>query len=313
MEATPMPAKILMYLLLVFVVGSVMGLLAGSAQPSPGSLGRLVRVTHDGLDKYRPSWAPNGRLLLFARREPDGSHIWQYLLDVHNPKVPARRLTDRKEPEYNGVISPDGARVLFAAITLSGTQGNLDIAAVNVDGTGLKTISSDNGKLVHQDWPSWSPDGRRFAFSSTHEGNQEIYTAAADGTDLVRLTQSTGLDAHPAWSPDGRQIAFATDRWGGLELAAIQPDGKNLVRLTSSPGLDDYPAYSPDGRRLAFVSNRDRQFEIYVAAADGSAPFNLSRHRSRDTFPAWTPNGRGVTFMSNRDGMFDLYTQMLEP
>ncbi len=191
------------------------------------------------------------------RQEPQGSRA---------------RLTDRKDPEYNGAISPDGVRVIFAAITLSGTQGNLDIAAINVDGTGLKTISSDNGKLVHQDWPSWSPDGRRFAFSSTHEGNQEIYTAAADGTDLVRLTQSTGLDAHPCWSPDGRQIAFATDRWGGLELAAIRPDGTKLVRLTSSPGLDDYPAYSPDGRRLAFVSNRDGQFEIYVAAADGSGP-----------------------------------------
>ena len=223
-----------------------------------------------------------------------------------------RRLTDRKAPEYNGVFSPDGTKVLFAAITLSGTQGNLDLAMVNADGSGLKTISNDGGQLVHQDWPSWSPDGRRFAFSSNHEGNQEIYTAAADGSDLVRLTQSPGLDAHPCWSPDGRQIAFATDRWGGLELAAIRPDGTGLVRLTHSRGLDDYPAYSPDGSRLAFVSNRDNQFEIYVAAADGSSPFNLSRHPLRDTFPTWTPDGRGVTFVSDRDGGFDLYTQVIE-
>ncbi len=55
--------------------------------------------------------------------EPDGSHIWQYLLDVRSPTAKARRLTDRKEPEYNGVFSPDGKRVLFSAITLSGTQG----------------------------------------------------------------------------------------------------------------------------------------------------------------------------------------------
>ncbi len=120
---------------------------------------------------------------------------------------------------------------------------------VNVDGTELKTISDDQGKLVHQDWPSWSPDGRRFAFSSTHDGNQEIYTAMADGTDLVRLTQSPGLDAHPCWSPDGRKIAFATDRWGGLELASVRTDGTELIRLTTSTGLDDYPAFSPDGSR----------------------------------------------------------------
>src|SRR5208282_3055476 len=110
------------------------------------------------------SWAPDGHRILFARREPDGAHIWQYVLDVRNGKSAARRLTDRKEPEYHGVFSPDGALVLFTAITLSGTQGNLDIAVVSALGTGLKTVIADQEKLAHQDWPSWSPDCRRFAF-----------------------------------------------------------------------------------------------------------------------------------------------------
>jgi TolB protein len=304
-----MPTKALLLLL----AGAVPTLPPGPGEPPAAKLGPLVRLTHDGLDKQRPSWAPGGRRLLFARHESGGSHIWQYVLDVTQPAIPARRLTDRKAPEYNGVFSPDGTKVLFAAISISGTQGNLDIAAVNADGTMLKTIIGDGGQLAHQDWPSWSPDGRRFTFSSTHEGNQEIYIAAAAGTDLVRLTQSPGLDAHPCWSPDGQSIAFATDRWGGLELAALRPDGTGLVRLTRSHGLDDYPVYSPDGKRLAFVSNRDGQFEVYLSASDGSRPFNLSQHPLRDTFPAWTPDGRGVTFVSNRDGAFDIYTQTLDP
>lgn len=279
--------------------------------------GALVRLTHDGLDKQRLSWAPDGHRLLFARHEAGGAQIWEYVLDVRAASAPtpapAKRLTDRKSPEYNGAFSPDGSRIAFTAITLSGTQGNLDIAAIGADGTGLKTIVADQGKLAHQDWPSWSPDGRRFAFSSTHEGNQEIYTARADGSDLIRLTQNPGYDAHPCWSPDGKTIAFATDRWDGLELATVRPDGTGLARLTRSPGLDDYPAYSPDGRRLAFVSNRDGQFEVYLAGADGSDPANLSQHPHRDSFPAWTPDGSGVTFVSNRDGGFDIYTQGLEP
>src|SRR5436305_6602039 len=137
--------------------------------------GPPVRLTRDGLDKQRPAWAPDGRRLLFARHESDGAHIWQYLLEPGRPQDAPRRLTDRKAPEYNGAFSPDGSRVLFAAITLSGTQGNLDIAVINADGNGLKTIVGDQGKLAHQDWPAWSPDGGRFAFSSTHQGNQEIY------------------------------------------------------------------------------------------------------------------------------------------
>jgi TolB protein len=273
----------------------------------------LVRLTRDGLNKERPSWSPDGRRLLFARHESDGMHVWQYVLRPGVARSPAHRLTDRKEPEYHGAFSPDGRRILFAAITLSGTQGNLDIAAIDADGSGLKVVFAGTGPLSHQDWPAWSPDGRRFAFSSTHEGNQEIYSADADGVNLVRLTNSPGIDAHPCWSPDGRSIVFATDRWGGLELASVRTDGTGVVRLTKSRGLDDYPAYSPDGSRLAFVSNRDGQFEVYVCASDGSAPRNLTRHPMQDMFPAWTPDGRGVTFVSNRYAGFDLYTQAIEP
>jgi TolB protein len=284
---------------------------AGAGAPPPVLLGRLERLTHDGLDKQRPCWAPDGRRLLFARHTSDGAHIWQYVLDLGTTGAMPQRLTDRKEPEYHGVFGPDGRRVLFVAITLSGTQGNLDIAAIDSEGANLRTIAGDKGKLSHQDWPAWSPDARRFAFSSTHDGNQEIYTAAVDGTDLVRLTQSPGLDTHPCWSQDGKSVAFATDRWGGLEIAAVGSDGTGLVRLTQSRGLDDYPAYSPDGTRLAFVSNRDGQFEIYVARADGSSAFNLSQHASRDRYPTWTPDSRGITFVSERDGGSDLYTQYL--
>jgi TolB protein len=289
----------------------------GNDKPDLVAPGALLRLTRDGLDKQRPSWAPDGRRLLFARHESDGAHIWQYVLDAQEPGTAPRRLTDRKAPEYNGAFAPDGGCVLFVAITLSGTQGNLDIAAVDVDGAGigigLRTIVGDRGKLSHQDWPAWSPDGRRFAFSSTHEGNQEIYTASLDGSDVTRVTQSPGLDAHPCWSPDGRTIAFATDRWGGLELASARPDGTGLARLTESPSLDDYPALSPDGTRLAFVTNRDGQFEVYVANADGRAAVNLSRHPGRDRYPVWTPDGRGLTFVSDRGGGSDIYTRNIAP
>lgn len=292
---------------------AVMGLLTATAAAAGVVPGSLIRHTRDGLGKQRPAWSPDGRKLTFARHEVGGTRIWQYVADVGSP-APPRRLTPRDAPEHDAVFSPDGNRLLLVTVTLSGTQGNLDIASVAADGTDLKVVAgSQGGRVTHEEWPAWSPDGRRFAFSSTREGNQELYTAASDGTDPVRLTQSPGVDAHPCWSPDGKTIVFATDRWGGLELATVEADGSGLARLTRSPGLDDYPAYSPDGSRLAFVSNRDGQFEIYLSAADGSGPVNLTRHPLRDTFPTWTPDGLGVTFVSDRDGGSDVYTQALAP
>ena len=269
---------------------------------------KVTRLTFDGLDKERPSWSSDGRFLAFTRRETGGTHIWQYTMERGRPEL-AKRLTDRASPDFHAVFSPDGTRLLIVTVTQSGTQGNLDIGMVPREGGALKGIVGDHdGKLSHQEWPSWSPDGKRFAYSSTHEGNQEIYTANIEGGDVVRVTQSLGIDEHPCWSPDGKSILFATDRWGGLEIASADVDGSNVKRLTTSPRLDDYPAVSPDGKRFAFLSNRDGNYEIYFANIDGSHPRNLSNHRKRDTMPCWTPDGKGVTFVSERDGGVDLCT-----
>jgi TolB protein len=269
---------------------------------------RPVRLTTDGLPKQRPKWSPDGRRLAFARHEAGGTHIWQFVMDPDSP-ASAHRLTNRAAPDYDGAFTPDGKSLLLVTIAQSGTQGDLDVAIVPAEGGEPKAlIGNVTGKLAHSEWPSPSPDGRRFAFTSTHEGNQEIYTASIDGTDLVRVTQSPGTDAHPCWMPDGKTLVFATDRWGGLELASVLADGTGLHRLTRSAGLDDYPAVSPDGSRLAFVSNRDGNFEIYASRADGSESINLSSHPGRDTMPTWAPDGRSVTFVSARDGGADLYS-----
>lgn len=272
-----------------------------------------IRLTHDGLDKQRPMLSPDGKTLVFARHEAGGTNIALYLWDFDQPGAAPRRLTDSKTPEYNAAFSPDGKQLLLVVIPRSGTQGNCDIAMIDASGSGLKTIVGDlNGKLAHQDWPAWSPDGKRFAFSSTHEGNQEIYAADADGSNLQRLTQSPGQDSHPCWTPDGRRIVFTTDRWSGQELASMAADGTEVTRLTTSPGFDDYATVSPNGTKIAFVSNRDGNFEIYLAGIDGSDATNVSDHAARDTFPTFTPNGKSLIFLSERDGQADLYRLDLE-
>ncbi|MDX2036357.1 MAG: LpqB family beta-propeller domain-containing protein [Isosphaeraceae bacterium] len=269
-----------------------------------------VRLTHDGLPKLRPAWSPDGKRLAFARQEEGGSRIRQYVREADGS---LRRLTKRGEPEYDAVFAPDGKSLMIVTVKLSGTQGNLDLSTVSAEGGETTAIDVDGGKLAHQEWPAWSPDGSRIAFSSTHEGNQEIYTSKPDGSDRVRVTRSTGIDAHPCWTPDGKRILFATDRWGGLEIASAEPDGTNVVRLTKSPGLDDYPAVSPDGKRVAFVSHRTGDFEVFLMNIDGSDVRNLSDHPARDTLPTWTPDGRRITFVSGRASEADLYERVVEP
>jgi len=83
------------------------------------------------------------------------------------------------------------------------------------------------------------------AFTSTRNGNDEIYVMNADGTAETRITNNAGWDGQPAWSPDGTKIAFVSDRDGDYEIYVMNADGTGLARLTASEASDESPAWSP--------------------------------------------------------------------
>jgi TolB protein len=269
---------------------------AAATPPQP------VRITRDGLFKQRPMWSPDGKALTFARHR--GATIFVYVCAADGSQE--RRLTQRTDPEYDAAWSPDGKRLAFSFVKTAPNQGDVEVYTIDADGQNLQPLATSPGKLTHEEWPAWSPDGKWVAFSSTRDGNQELYLARPDGSELRRLTSDGAIDSHPAWSPDGKSIAFATGRYGDMELALLDVAELKVQRLTASQGLDDYPAWSPDGTRIAFTSNRDGNLEIFMVAADGQGARNVSQHPGLDNFPTFAPDGR-LTWVSNRGGRFDIY------
>jgi Tol biopolymer transport system component len=157
------------------------------------------------------------------------------------------------------------------------------------------------------------PNGQ-IVFSSNRDGNYEIYTMNADGTDQTRLTDNdNALDRQPSWSPDGEKIAFVSDRDStgeGDEVGDVNAiysmnadDGSDVTRLTDNDvPLDSHPSWSPDGEKIAFVSFRDGNNEIYsMNADDGSDVTRLTDDTRNDLYPSWSPDGEKIAFASNRD------------
>ena len=143
-------------------------------------------------------------------------------------------------------------------------------------------------------------------FSSTRDGNYEIYVANADGSGPSRLTNHPAEDRFPAWSPDGTRIAFVSDRDGNPEIYVMNADGSNPVRLTQ--GMDGDPVWSPDGTRIAFESGReDGTSDVYLMNADGSNRVQLTRGSTGNLLPAWSPDGARIAFQTNRDGDWEVY------
>ena len=173
-----------------------------------------------------------------------------------------------------------------------------NICVMNADGSEPRHLTRDR---MLDGYPSWSPDGRRIAFSGDRSNylrdRSVIMVMNADGSNLRCLTLSEGNEAMAAWSPDGRTLAVDDNTTGRIELVALADGARKPLMLRHA----SLPAWSPDGRKIAFVSGDGRRIaltsgDIHVTDVDGRGQRLLVRN---GTFPAWSPDGTKVAFLRN--------------
>ena len=201
------------------------------------------------------------------------------------------------------------------------------ICVIRSDGTESHRLTS----RVPATNPTWSPDGRRIAFTRREDvgefstvSEDDVFVMNADGGNSRQLTADRrGKHAgQPAWSPDGSQIAFVSGRSvpSALivrpgDLFVMKADGSEVRRLTRG-WVDATPAFSPDGRELVF--SRSKSFDspsrgLWVMDVAGGSPRELTRTAdSLDGAPAWSPDGSRIAFVRLRresayDGAAALY------
>ncbi|MBI3945189.1 MAG: PD40 domain-containing protein [Armatimonadetes bacterium] len=145
------------------------------------------------------------------------------------------------------------------------------------------------------------------AFSSTRDGNAEIYSRTPGDEADRRLTNHPAADHTPALSPDAGRAAFVSERSGNPEIWVMNSDGSDPVRLTDHAAPDYDPAWSPDGTRILFVSERDGDPEVYVMNADGTNVTRLTASPRADRHPCWSPDSTRIAFTSERSGNPDVW------
>ena len=151
-------------------------------------------------------------------------------------------------------------------------------------------------------YAAWKP---KIVFSSTRDGDSEIYVMESDGSKQVRLTIDPARDYDPSWSPDGERIAFVSNRERGQEqIFVMDSDGDNPMRLTNDSTHQE-PAWSPNGDKIAYVRNRGGR-QIWIMDADGGNQTQLTEVGDNRN-PAWSPDGTRIAFRSLKNGAAGLF------
>ncbi len=157
---------------------------------------------------------------------------------------------------------------------------------------------------MHIDKNGYAAGRPKIAFSSTRDGNSEIYVMDIDGHNHVRLTDDPAIDEDPSWSPDGKRIAFVSRRSGVRQIHVMDSDGQNVIRLTNE-AINREPAWSPDGKKIAYTRSKGG-YQIWVMDANGQNQIELNQIGS-NSHPAWSPDGKRIAFVSYRHGGTGIY------
>jgi TolB protein len=128
-------------------------------------------------------------------------------------------------------------------------------------------------------------------YSSTRDGNVDLYLLPPGGPEPLRLTDDPAPDQFPRCSADGRSVAFVRGEGAAAEIYRLDLADGTLRRLTSDATRDATPAWSADGARIYFTRRSGDRDRLAVIGRDGGEPRFLTDGAAHDVMPAVSPDG----------------------
>ncbi len=198
-------------------------------------------------------------------------------------------------------ISPDGKRIVFAALAADTMTLRSQIRSIDTAGKAGEQQHTDGSAL--EIMPAFTPDGQQIVFSSDRMSRSlAIVGVRADGTGgITEITRGNdSFDLWPAVDSDPQQRLFYTrymEKRDAPRLYMQQINGGGRTDLTTRAGIQPRP--SPKADAIVFTSDNDGQTDLFRLPERGT-PENLTNTKSADeSEPVYSRNGGKILFVSN--------------
>lgn len=296
---------------------------------------RNIRQLTNGGENAEAYFSFDGKkLILQSTREPyKCDQIFSMNIDGSN----VRMVSTGKGRTTCSYFTPDGSRIIYASTHLGSPDcppvpdrsagyvwplyKTFDIFSAKPDGTDLKRLTTAVGYDAEG---TISPDGRKIVFTSTRDGDIELYEMNLDGSGQRRLTNEAGYDGGAFYSQDSQWIVWRASRPktpeetkqfkdllakelvmpAKLEIMVMRANGTDRKQLTSNGAANFAPYFHPNGRQIIFASNvkdpKGPNFDLYLMNRDGSGLEQVTFDANFDGFPMFTNDGRKLVWASNR-------------
>ena len=305
-----------------------------------------IRQLTFGGDNAEAYWSYDGKSLVFQRTSlKDGIPCDQIFIGrvPENPTAPFefKLVSTGKGRTTCAFFTKDNQHIIYASTHLASSDcppvpdrakyGNKYIWPLY---RGYDIFKADlNGKIIKQltNSPFYdaeatlSPDGKKMIYTSTKDGDIELYIMELKSGKEKRITNELGYDGGAWFSPDGKKIIWRASRPKteaaineykellaqdlvaptNMEVWVANVDGSDAKQVTNFGQANWAPTFMPDSKRIIFASNHEYKrgfpFNLYTINGDGSNLQKVSRDKGFDAFPMFSPDGKRIVFASNRN------------
>jgi len=298
-------------------------------------LGEVRQLTSGG-ENAEAYWSPDGTELIFQSTRTPYECDQIFTMPISDPAALALVSTGQGRTTC-GYFTADNERMIYSSTHAAGAQcpvppdrsrgyvwpiyDTYQIYSAARDGSDLVALTDTDA--YDAEATVCSADDS-IVFTSTRDGDLDLYRMDTDGANVKRLTEAPGYDGGAFFSPDCSQIVWRASRPTGseleeyrsllteglvrpgeLELWVANADGSEARQVTYLGGANFAPFFHPNGERIIFSSNHNdpsgREFDIWAVNVDGTGLERITYTPGFDGFPMFSPNGDWLAFASNRN------------
>ncbi|MCA1629769.1 MAG: S9 family peptidase [Acidobacteria bacterium] len=208
------------------------------------------QLTEGDYNHGAPEWMPDSETILFTSlRKPDAEYIFRdseiYSINARTKEI--RALTDRRGPDSNPTVSPDGKTIAYTGFDHSDDTYRVSkMYLMNADGTNKRLLTGEFDRAVSD--MEWARDGSGVYFTAEDRGTDNLWFVPARGGAVKQITQGTQQLRLSSMSDNGLVAGTLSTPQSPADVAVFNLRQPAVVRRLTHVNSDVL-----EGRKLGAV------------------------------------------------------------
>jgi len=232
--------------------------------------------TDDAALDFYPVWGPDDKSIYFDSNRNQKISIWNLSLSENTPRIAVESDSGMC---FGAAISPNKSQMAYTKSSIFDYAWwtfyiSPPVRDIRPEHFQIVLRRLDDGVdniLTYGMLPSWSPNGKRIAYSFFNGSDWDIWAIEPSTGKKFRLTDTKDNDFYISWSPDGEWLAYCRENpiTKNTDIWLIRSNGGSSMQLTTNQLYNEgAPFWTSDGIYIHTDTGENTPYDIALIPSE---------------------------------------------